>query len=362
MAESAYHFSVKTIGLSRCNGRKPCTLLEAARHNLREIQAERGAVAGRIDVQRMGENRLLAGPGTASEVEAQSRSLLARVDTTRLKRDHVQAVEVVFSLPPGTAIESGNYFLNCLKWLRGALPMPVLLATVHNDEAAPHMHVLMLPIHSGKHIGGAMIGREKLLRLRDAFFTNVAGPAGLQRHGAKLRGQPKRWAADAVLRTCDAQGIPTALGKMWPLFRAFIERDPTPHVLALGIEMATIRESMLAAPPSPIALDSSPIALPQSEQEAQGLSCVALESKAFVTNPPKTIETLEELWAIVGCHTTCAAHRKAARILKARAAQQFAIARHSPTRSKCPESAPSAGDEGWVRVRDEQVDDLSAWT
>lgn len=50
---SAYHFAVKTIGLSRCNGRKPCALLEAARHNLREIQAERGAIAGRIDALRM---------------------------------------------------------------------------------------------------------------------------------------------------------------------------------------------------------------------------------------------------------------------------------------------------------------------
>ena len=48
MAESIAHFAVKSIGLSRVNGRKPCTLLEAARHNLREIQAEQGAT-GHID-------------------------------------------------------------------------------------------------------------------------------------------------------------------------------------------------------------------------------------------------------------------------------------------------------------------------
>ena len=31
MAESIAHFAVKTIGLSKVNGRKPCSLMEAAR-------------------------------------------------------------------------------------------------------------------------------------------------------------------------------------------------------------------------------------------------------------------------------------------------------------------------------------------
>jgi hypothetical protein len=89
MAESIQHFAIKTIGLSRCNGRKPCTLLEAARHNLREIQAEFGA-GGHINPRRMADNVTLAGPATAAQVQAQADELLELVDRSRLKRDHVQ--------------------------------------------------------------------------------------------------------------------------------------------------------------------------------------------------------------------------------------------------------------------------------
>lgn len=359
---SAYHFAVKTIGLSRCNGRKPCTLLEAARHNLREIQAERGAMAGRIDAQRMGSNSVMTGPPTAVKVQALSDTLLMDVDITRLKRDHVQAVEVVFSLPPGTCIDPGRYFTRCLQWLHDALPMPVLLATVHHDEAAPHLHVLMLPVVGGKHIGGALIDRTNLRGLRESFFTQVAGPAGLQRQGAKLRGQPKQWAAEAVVRTCESMGLPQSMGPLWAVFRASIERDPTPHMLALGIDVNTIRPPTEVLPPSPIALHPSPIALRNEVQKTQGLSCVALHQPNTPPEPPKAIHTLAELWAAVGCRSAWTAPTKAERVRKARAARQQVIDRHARPRPKPPAPALRVIDgNGWVRERDADSQDVSAW-
>ena len=65
---SVLYFAVKSIGLSTVGGRKPCDLITAARHNLREIQAELGAV-GRIDASRMltdgaGESKPLAANDT----------------------------------------------------------------------------------------------------------------------------------------------------------------------------------------------------------------------------------------------------------------------------------------------------------
>ena len=169
------------------NGRKPCTLLEAARHNLREIQAEQGAV-GRIDSKRTPQNLILAGPATAADVQALAVSLLASVDTSRLKRDHCQAIEAVFSLPTHSSIEAVSYFTQCLQWLAGAMPLPVLSAVIHHDEATQHLHVLLLPLKDGRHVGGAPIARLELKRLRDSFFANVAGPAGLKRDTAKLHG------------------------------------------------------------------------------------------------------------------------------------------------------------------------------
>ena len=42
MAENIAHFAVKSIGLSRVNGRKPCTLLEAARQRAPWLPAQFG--------------------------------------------------------------------------------------------------------------------------------------------------------------------------------------------------------------------------------------------------------------------------------------------------------------------------------
>lgn len=183
MAESIAHFAVKSIGLSRVNGRKPCTLLEAARHNLREIQAEQGAM-GHIDHTRTQHNTVLHGPAAAAEVHAQAGALLGAVGIVpdKLRRDHCQAIEAVFSLPQHAAVaDTADYFAKCLAWLAGALSLPVLSAVVHRDESATHLHVLLLPLKDGAHVGSAPIDRAALKRLRENFFAKVAGPAGLQR-------------------------------------------------------------------------------------------------------------------------------------------------------------------------------------
>jgi hypothetical protein len=256
MAEDIALFAIKTVGLSHVNGRKPCTLLEAAKHNLREIQCELGAV-GHIDAQRMVGNVIMAGPSTAAQVQAQADALLASVDTSRLKRDHVQAIEAVFSLPAGSSLDVGTYFAGCLEWLRVALPSPILSGVAHHDEAAPHAHVLLLPVADGKHIGGALLKLAELKRMRESFFQKVAGPAGLKRDHAKVRGNLKAWAVAAVLRECHSRGLPDGMGPLWPILKAAIERDPTQAMKALGLDVNALR------PPDarPIGLDARPIGL-----------------------------------------------------------------------------------------------------
>lgn len=245
MAGDVSFFSVKTIGLSRTNGRKPCDLLNAARHNLREIQAELGAT-GRIHPSRSAENVLVAGRDTAEGVVALASSLLASagIDPGKMRRDRVQALELVVSLPPGAAIDAEAFFARCMAWLAQALPLPVLLATVHRDESAPHLHVLLLPVLDSAYVGGKPIERAALLRLREGFFREVAGPAGLRRDGAKLRGASKALGVAAVLERCEAMGLPAANGPLWPVLVAAIERDPTAAVLALEIDLTACRKDV----------------------------------------------------------------------------------------------------------------------
>lgn len=379
MAESIQHFAVKTIGLSTVNGRKPCNLLEAARHNLREIQAELGA-RGHIDPRRITDNVILAGPATSAEIQALAADLLALVDTSKLKRDHVQAIEIVFSLHPGSPVEPMAYFAKCLEWLRVAVPLPVLLAVVHMDEAAPHAHVLLLPVKDGRHVGGALNTRPNLKQLRESFFTHVAGPAGLKRDGAKVRGIVKQWAVAAVLARCEVMGMPAAMGPLWADYRASIEREPTAPMLALGIDVNALRPDQtpqsgpVGLQPNPKGLAPRAIGLQKEGQKDQALSCVGLHqhttpasaSKAAsdaATEPamqPQAIGSLNAPWAAVGCCSNWTTPGKAERLRHARDAQQRAFDRH---RNK-PAALAHAGAAHHcetVRVRDEFAHDTAAW-
>ena len=353
--DAVAHFAVKSIGLSRVNGRKPCTLLEAARHNLRESQAEHGAV-GRIDSNRTPQNLTLAGPATAADVRALAVSLLASVETSRLKRDHCQAIEAVFSLPTHSSIEAVSYFTECLQWLAGAMPLPVLSAVIHHDEATQHLHVLLLPLKDGRHVGGAPIARLELKRLRDSFFAHVAGPAGLKRDTAKLRGIVKQWAVSAVLNRCELLGLPNMNGPLWPVLMAAIERDPTSAMLALNIDLESIRP---ADDTPPNEQPSNPIGLQEEGVKTQALSCVGLHQHTTSEQPGIAIGSLPELWALVGNRSRWIAP-KAERLRVAKAAIQPAMKRcQSPKQTRLP--VVRIDGDGLTRERDEYTHDLSAW-
>lgn len=367
MAESIAHFAVKSIGLSRVNGRKPCTLLEAARHNLREIQAEQGAT-GHIDPTRTHRNSILHGPASALEVQAQAGSLLAKagINAGTLRRDHCQAIEAVFSLPQDAAIhDSAAYFVQCLTWLAGASSLPVLSAVVHLDESAMHLHVLLLPLKDGAHVGSTPIDRAALKRLRENFFTKVAGPAGLQRSCAKVRGAVKQWAVEAVLQRCEALGLPAANGPLWPVLVDAIKRDPTPAMLALGIDVNTIRPADKLPPneppQNPIGIASNPIGFQKEGAKHRTLSCVGFAHSTPSKQHPPATNSLAEPWTVVGCDS----HWKKPhqdRLSIACAAQQAALSRHaSKPHRPAPAPAVRVGDDGLIRERDEYAHDLSAW-
>lgn len=232
------YFSVKTISLSKTGGRKPCTLRVAAGHNLREIQAEIGA-AGNIDARRISHNIIMEGPLTAAEVESRAELLKSSAAVGRLRKDYVQAIEVIFQAPPSCP-DSSAYLKRCTDWVRESMCLPVLSAVIHYDESSPHTHVLLLPVKAGRYVGGEPLARPMLKQLRDDFFAKVAGPAGFQRHGARLRGEMKRRGAAAVDEWCAVHGIHHACGAIWPLLRQYIERDPTQFVRLLGIELTPV--------------------------------------------------------------------------------------------------------------------------
>src|SRR5207245_6185490 len=51
-----------------------------------------------------------------------------------------------------------------LAWIEVYFAVPVLSAVVHVDEAAPHMHVLLLPLLNGRMQGSDLVGSRSRLR------------------------------------------------------------------------------------------------------------------------------------------------------------------------------------------------------
>ena len=82
------YFSAKTIGQSRRGGRKPQSLLVAARHNLRELQAESGSHEG-ISLELSHLNVILHGASTPTDIDAYANALKSKyaVPKRKLRKD-----------------------------------------------------------------------------------------------------------------------------------------------------------------------------------------------------------------------------------------------------------------------------------
>lgn len=211
----------------------------AARHNKREIQAELGA-GGSIDPTRARLNYALAGPDGAADVGCLAKELMVQAGVGKLRKDAVMGLEFVFSLPVGTAIDDRAYFTACTEWAGVAFGGVVLSAEVHHDEAAPHCHVLMLPLIDGR-MGGnkAVGGQQKLMALQMQFHNDVAAKFGLSKAPSRLSGTAKQAGAKAVLQKLRQTGDSAMQSSVWAVIRDAIERDPAQFMQALDIELAT---------------------------------------------------------------------------------------------------------------------------
>ncbi|MDB5743069.1 MAG: hypothetical protein JWR68_1384, partial [Polaromonas sp.] len=168
MSEELF-FAVKTIGLSTRMKRKPQTLLHAAKHNLREDQKECGS-RSHIDPARSHLNRHIAGPALSADVVALAQARMAGAGYKSLRHDFTQAYEALFSLPAGTNIDTSVYFGRCLQWATAQFGLDnILSADAHYDEAAPHLHILVLPMAGVRYLGSKLIDRVRLASLRDSF-------------------------------------------------------------------------------------------------------------------------------------------------------------------------------------------------
>lgn len=156
-------------------------ICSAAKHNLRELAAERG-MDGHINPDQSHLNRVLCGPDSADGVAAFSRELMDSEGIGELRKDAVRGIELVISLPPTGTIDTDQFFDDALHWAMRHFAVPVLSAVVHYDESAPHMHIILLPLIAGRMNGSDLFGdKAKLKRMQNDFYERVARPYGMSK-------------------------------------------------------------------------------------------------------------------------------------------------------------------------------------
>lgn len=218
-------------------------LLEALKHNRRELQAERGSPAN-IDASRSHLNYVLHGSGNAQDIATHAKIQMLTAGIEKTRKNAVMAVEVLFSLPIDRHQQDTRPFFNdCYEWVKETFCHGELLSfDVHLDEAAPHAHALILPLVNGKMQGNAMMGnRGNLTRIDNLFFSQVASRHGLnQRDYKRLNADGRQSLAQAVLKRLNGDSVRKSA--IWAWVRDAITANPMQCAEILGIEVAAAQK------------------------------------------------------------------------------------------------------------------------
>lgn len=284
-------FKVKSIGLSTRDGRHPVSLLQAARHNLRQTQDERGCRAN-INPALTWKNQVLVGPPGAEAVDAHARCIKEKYAVTKkkLRKDHVQALEVVISLPVTSSIDPQRYFPDALAWFNKCFSHEMILsAVVHHDEAALHMHVLILPIVDGIYRGGAPIDKMHLPKLVKSFAQEVGENFGLRLERKTHWSSAERsMAAQMVVEHVNQHSDPILSSQLWQPVHDEIKRSPESYFGTLGLKMPQQKAPKLKRTFTQIMTSKGRrTAEDRMRRNDQVLSCVGLRNSVISSDFPK---------------------------------------------------------------------------
>lgn len=212
---NAFRVGIKTLNIKKvkaAKGDNSKVVLVAARHLCREIRREIHKVGGRIDSSKSKRNFILIGPDNAAAIAAEADAVMDAHDINRakLREDAIMAIEVISSLPRGSAIPLQEYAEASIAFFnaRFAAPAKAIFAIAHVDEGAPHVHMLFVPlVNGGSGLGGdavrKMAGTQD--EIDEAFYQEVGKRYGLEKPIRKVRlpyvgaGTTRRPADGAIL-------------------------------------------------------------------------------------------------------------------------------------------------------------------
>ena len=206
----------------------------AAAHNKRERWSQQSKNSQCLTME---ENEVVYGPSTSNAVASDARRKIFEAGITKNRKNGVYAIELIACLKSGTGIDEHAFFIDCLNWVavRFGGPENVLSADIHQDEAEPHMHILVLPLVDGRMRGSDLVGGPGKFRgHRQSFSQDVCEKHGLFMATRVLRGGAKRDAANWILARLTDTNDAILLSAVWHPVRKSIARDPEPYLSAVG--------------------------------------------------------------------------------------------------------------------------------
>jgi hypothetical protein len=215
-----------------------CNIIRtAAKHNLREIAKERGSDS-HIDATRIPLNRVLRGSPTADGVAKLAKTLRIEAGIETQRKNQVLGLEIIIGLPAETAIDHERFFDDAVQWTEQAFGAPILSAVVHHDEAAPHCHILLLPLVGRRMIGSDLMGGPATLEARQADFHAKVG----KRYGLALPVPRKRYSAWVLNKAMEmlVASFMANSGLQPHIVRTMLAKhakDPEPLLKAMEMEM-----------------------------------------------------------------------------------------------------------------------------
>lgn len=239
MTKVPYIFKARSISMSQLGKKKACDLLKAAKHNCRELKAESGEY-GRIDPTMSHLNEYLVGPRSADEIASLAAADIHVPDRSGKapRHDHVQAIELIFSLPLAFERDVKSFLTTCVRWAEKVFAgHQIYSAVIHYDEGPPHCHVLISPIRNGVRVGSEVIDRPSLAKLKDKFWCEVAAPTGLAMPAPRLKGARKREAVQRAMEFLSTECKPCVESQLWPVIKAAINNDPAMALHLLNINI-----------------------------------------------------------------------------------------------------------------------------
>ncbi|MDD4965241.1 MAG: plasmid recombination protein [Gallionella sp.] len=311
IAPSGQGVKPSPVQMLRVNKLKGGNIIKnATRHNLREIQAEQGADS-HIDPLKIPNNVILRGESTAQAVHQQAIELMEQegIVIKSLRHDTVRGIELLVSLPPDSGIPEREFFEASLAWAESHFELPVLSAVIHNDEAAPHCHIILLPLFDGRMLGSAKVGYQShFAAILTAFYENVGKVFGLAKPAPRvvysrvMRQKMAGMVVDYLKRNPRCLEQPAVCDALRDTFT----ENPLPMMTVLNLTVPeTMREktavNALREPVKPRAKQNvKPIGfeVEQTGQKVQSLSCVGFVHRdasnqampTAVNHPVKVVE------------------------------------------------------------------------